>query len=38
MTNIDTIEASMKIFNQRKLGQWDDVMDDVIQNLKERIS
>ena len=28
---------SMKIFNQRKLGQWDDVMDDVIQNLKERI-
>lgn len=29
---------SMKIFNQRKLGQWDDVMDDVIQNLKERIS
>ena len=29
---------SMKIFNQRKLGQWDDVMDDVIQNLKERIN
>jgi tetratricopeptide (TPR) repeat protein len=28
---------SMKIFNQRKLGQWDDVMDDVIKNLKERI-
>jgi tetratricopeptide (TPR) repeat protein len=28
---------SMKIFNQKKLGQWDDVMDDVIKNLKERI-
>jgi tetratricopeptide (TPR) repeat protein len=28
---------SMKIFNQIKLGQWDDVMDDVIKNLKERI-
>ena len=28
---------SMKIFNQRNLGQWDDVMDDVIKNLKERI-
>ena len=28
---------SMKIFNQRKLGQWDDVMDDVSKNLKERI-
>jgi tetratricopeptide (TPR) repeat protein len=29
--------SSMKIFNQKKLGQWDDVMNDVIKNLKERI-
>ena len=28
---------SMKIFNQTKLGHWDDVMDDVIKDLKERI-
>jgi hypothetical protein len=28
---------TMKIFNQTKLGQWDDVVDDVIKNLKERI-